>query len=423
MVIRLVAYATIVAVTCSLAAIGTTAAAEPKVAKVGIASTDKGPLQCPRGTEPSRAALGSRICVEIDGLKAWIAGTDGKPNDPAKIQLVIDGRPLPGLVPHLAGEQLLVFDLVYTSDETTRTEWNQIFRQKGLTRTVGVTVRLKPEAAFLESTEKIDLVVLPLVWLGIWGAVFLGLVAAFIPLARKSDLLRDAGPAPRPGPNPAAPPRKPFSLSRCQMAFWFFVILASYLFIGMITGNWESLTGQAAMLMGLSAATGVVARTVDVTKRNATETGQSRNSAEQATRQGRATVLVEEMAEITRKLRASPRPAAGELEVLRQNYAQKQAEQNTVLTRLHEIAQGLKSAERALTTPATEGPVLDLLSDSSGVALHRFQMAGWTLVLGIIFMAAVYRNLVMQEFSDALLFMMGISGGTYVAFKIPERPE
>ncbi len=422
MVTRVATYATLVSLSYWLIAAGAAAAAEPKVTKVGLASAEQG-LECRRGENRIQAGLGSRICVVVEGLKAWVAGAEGKPNDPTKVQLVIDGRPLQGLVPRLATDQFLVFDLVYTSDAATRAEWNQIFQEKGFSRTVGVTVRLKPDAVFLESPEKMELVVVPLGWLALWAVVFIGLFVLFVVLAAKSDVLRDAGPEPRPGPNPAKPPRKPFSLSRCQMAFWFFIILASYLLIGLITGNWESLTGQAAALMGLSAATGVAARTVEATKRDATQTEQSKNSADQATLQGRATTLVREMAEINRKLQAPAPPLPEDAEKLRQTYAQQQAEQNSVLSRLHEIAGGLKRAERTLTSPATEGPLLDLLSDTTGVALHRFQMAAWTLVLGIIFIAAAYRTLVMQEFSEALLFLMGISGGTYVAFKIPERPE
>lgn len=424
MTTQVIACAGIVSLICLSMGAGPAGAAEPKVTKVGLAKADKGAIGCERGVSPIQAGLGSSICVVVDGLKSWVAGGEGKPNDPTRVQLVIDGRPLQGLTPRLASDQFLVFDLAYSSDPATRDGWNQIFRQKGLSRPVGVTVRLRPDAAFLESAETVELLVIPLGWLALWALVFCGLLGLFLALAWKSDLLRDAGPDPRPGPNPADPPRKPFSLSRCQMAFWFFVILACYLFIGLITGNWESLTGQAAALVGLSAATGVAARTVDATKRTATQTEQSKNAADQATLQGRATALVEEMAAITRKLRATPAPsAAADVETLRQAYAQKQAEQNSVLSRLHEIAGGLRRAERALASPATEGPMLDLLSDTTGVALHRFQMAAWTLVLGIIFLAAAYRTLVMQEFSEALLFLMGISGGTYVAFKIPERPE
>jgi ABC-type sugar transport system permease subunit len=69
----------------------------------------------------------------------------------------------------------------------------------------------------------------------------------------------------------------------------------------------------------------------------------------------------------------------------------------------------------------TRGFVHDVLSDADGISLHRFQMFVWTLVLGIIFIASVYNNLSMPEFSSTLLGLMGISSGTYVGFKVQEK--
>jgi len=45
----------------------------------------------------------------------------------------------------------------------------------------------------------------------------------------------------------------------------------------------------------------------------------------------------------------------------------------------------------------------------------------WTLVLGVIFVGSVYKNLEMPEFSATLLGLMGISSGTYLGFKVPEK--
>jgi hypothetical protein len=69
----------------------------------------------------------------------------------------------------------------------------------------------------------------------------------------------------------------------------------------------------------------------------------------------------------------------------------------------------------------TRGFVRDVLSDVDGISLHRFQMFVWTLVLGVIFVASVYKTLSMPEFSTTLLGLMGISSGTYLGFKVPEK--
>ena len=64
--------------------------------------------------------------------------------------------------------------------------------------------------------------------------------------------------------------------------------------------------------------------------------------------------------------------------------------------------------------------LMDLLTDDNGqIAVHRYQIAGWTIVLGIIFVASVIRDLSMPEFNGTLLALMGISSGTYLGFKFP----
>jgi hypothetical protein len=61
---------------------------------------------------------------------------------------------------------------------------------------------------------------------------------------------------------------------------------------------------------------------------------------------------------------------------------------------------------------------LDILTDQDGVNFHRFQMAAWTLVLGIVFLRQVYNELAMPEFSPSLLMLIGISSGTYLGLKV-----
>jgi hypothetical protein len=69
----------------------------------------------------------------------------------------------------------------------------------------------------------------------------------------------------------------------------------------------------------------------------------------------------------------------------------------------------------------TKGFLTDIMSDENGISIHRFQMVGWTVILTLVFVHGVWTNLTMPEFSDTLLTLMGISSGTYVALKIPEK--
>jgi hypothetical protein len=81
-------------------------------------------------------------------------------------------------------------------------------------------------------------------------------------------------------------------------------------------------------------------------------------------------------------------------------------------------------------TPAGRRPATttgwwhDLVSDDRGaVALDRFQVVVWTLVLGGVFLTSVFWDLTMPEFSGTMLALMGISSGTYIGFKLPMKGE
>jgi hypothetical protein len=64
---------------------------------------------------------------------------------------------------------------------------------------------------------------------------------------------------------------------------------------------------------------------------------------------------------------------------------------------------------------------LDILSDESGVSFHRLQIVIWTLVLAVVFVVSVIVSLEMPTFDNTLLALMGISAGTYLGFKFPEK--
>ena len=102
------------------------------------------------------------------------------------------------------------------------------------------------------------------------------------------------------------------------------------------------------------------------------------------------------------------------LNAAKQNLTTKEAE-------LVQVDRQVSDAASALTKPVSEGFFEDILSDVNGVTFHRFQMVVWTIILGMIFGWSVWKRLAMPEFSDTLLALMGISAGTYLGFKFPER--
>ena len=77
--------------------------------------------------------------------------------------------------------------------------------------------------------------------------LLLGAVACWW-LARGTALLRDGNSS-----------DSPFSLGRCQMAFWFFLVAWAFLFLWLVTGRGDidTLTPEALALIGISAVTGL----------------------------------------------------------------------------------------------------------------------------------------------------------------------
>jgi hypothetical protein len=137
---------------------------------------------------------------------------------------------------------------------------------------------------------------------------------------------------------------RPFSLSRTQMAFWSFVVMAAYVFCWMITGELDTISDSVLALIGIGAGTALGAALIDST-----------------------------------------------------------------------------GADAAQPVQPSVGFLHDILSDGNGVSIHRFQMFAWTVILGGIFCASVYTDLSMPEFNATLLGLMGISSGTYLGFKFPEK--
>ena len=69
----------------------------------------------------------------------------------------------------------------------------------------------------------------------------------------------------------------------------------------------------------------------------------------------------------------------------------------------------------------SQGFLTDILSGTYGYRFHCFQICAWTVVLGLIFVATVYDNLVMPDFSATLLALTGMSAGTYLGFAFLEE--
>lgn len=342
------------------------------------------------GTAVRQAGLGEVLDVKVDHLDELLA--DG--NEQKKpIILYLDGRPLKNLAAYLsapASQGVLRFAL--TRSEDSRDSWAQLLGQPySHLRPTGVSVGLQGVSPVPSevSEGQFSLVVFSSGWLLAWLVVFLAILIGFFFLASRSDLIRDMGVQPPDGA------RRPFSLARTQMAWWFFLVLGTYLLIGILTGDFAtSVTSSVLVLLGISAATTLGAAAVDTSK--------SADPRRERDDQAVTAALQTDLATVSSAL-ATPAVAAD---------ASQRAAVQADIARIESQLRVARNESR--------GFLWDVLSDADGVNFHRFQLAGWTLVLGIIFVFTVWRDLAMPSFSETLLALMGISSGTYLGLKIPE---
>lgn len=71
--------------------------------------------------------------------------------------------------------------------------------------------------------------------------------------------------------------------------------------------------------------------------------------------------------------------------------------------------------------PKSQGFFKDILNDGAEPTLPRIQMVAWSVLLAVIFIWNVAFGFSFVEFDTNLLIMMGLVGGTYVAFKPVEN--
>jgi hypothetical protein len=287
------------------------------------------------------AGLGHRLTLTIRNFKTLLDAAGSC----SAVVLFINDRPMYGTKPISCEEQSGRIHYVLDrdpDDDKSDAVWHAILgKPKRYMREVSVSVG--PNDQFLyPSSVKFNLFVIPRVMFYVFLLILVVAVGGFIYLARRTSIIRSPVVAP-----PGA--MAPYSLSRFQMAWWFFLVIAGYVFMWMVTGELDTITESILALIGIGAGTAVGAAVID--------------------------------APPSPNAQPSPPPP-----------------------------------------PSSKSFFTDVLTDDQGnVGFHRFQMLAWTIILGVIFIVSVWEGLSMPEFSATLLGLMGLSSGTYLGFKLPEK--
>jgi hypothetical protein len=240
----------------------------------------------------------------------------------------------------------------------------------------------------------------PVAWGSAWLVIFLVLLVAFVVCALRTNIIRDGQ------PEPGAPDwRGTYSLSRTQAAWWFFVVLASYLFIGLVTGDFNnSFNGTALTLLAIGAGTALGSAAINVAKTSDKAALEAQTAREAATQdvarlQGQETTLKQEA--------DAESSGAKKAELIDKVAA--------VRTRL-----SARQSDHAKLLNQSENFFRDIVSDANGVSFHRFQVVAWTVVLTVVFVKDVISGLAMPDFNATLLGLQGLSAATFLGLKTTE---
>ena len=347
--------------------------------------------------------------VHLENLSKWVEANET--HDPNRLVPYLNGRAIRGNYPdelHVDRGRL-IYHLRITPEN--KDAWIDLLgAPDSYKKPVTLSVGLENGSAFDSVHERENMVPLTVIS-PVYGVVALLLILVTLVLllwlVRKTNIIRE------PGPPPISGKRRPYNLGRAQMAFWFFLVYASYTTLWLITGALDTITASLLALMGISAGTALGEALID----NGKDTAKS-NQVQDLTAQR----LAIEQAVTDVQAQVNDVNAAGATTVTEQTNRDLMTRQLVEgRTRLGQIDLQLRTLAADSAPTVSSGFLRDILSDGSGYSFHRFQIFAWTIVLGIIFVSSVYNNLTMPEFSPTLLGLMGLSAGTYIGFKFPEQ--
>jgi hypothetical protein len=390
------------------------------------------------------ARRGDAITIYVKHLHSWLKDplvTEHLPNNAKISDLVpfLDDVPLKGIHAEESFDGFVdeeTGDPVYAEEEgdkisrvhylrftlrrteTSKDAWTQVLNRPNFSRPMKVSVGFENGEQITtyvlpgrESDNTFIFTVIPAFsfWLGV--VIIVGAFLIFIYLARWTDIIRDTDAPLRPDK------RWPYSLSRTQMAFWFFLVIGAFFFLWVILGDTDTLNPSVLGLIGISAGTALGAAFANSAKpaAAASESDLPAVNLSQPRRKiriemGKLIVAAKEELKTLETARGKIDPAETDKLAANADAQTKKTQQITDLERQLDYFQW----------PAWKGVMYDLLSENNVIVFHRFQIFVWTIVLGIMFVANVYNQLAMPQFSATLLGLLGISAGTYVGFKIPE---
>lgn len=310
------------------------------------------------------------------------------------------------------------------ANKVNRADWDPVLRTPGISpkmqlavgiydgnRNIAHVMALPVGAETADPQLEFHLQLIAWDWWTISGLILLvGAIVGFLYLLLRSGIVRDTTCAVREDGLP------PLSLGRCQMAFWFFLVICAFYFLWLITGrgDTDTINDTILILIGISAGTALGSAIVS---ENGATTAAAKSDAAKAAYPNKIKDAQTTLAALKAdRNKIDPNDKAA--------ITAKDAE---IKEQAGKVA-GLEAELKDWRTKNRRQLLLDLLSEedtSAGqgrvITFHRFQIVVWTLILGVVFVSEVFTKLAMPVFDATLLTLMGISSGTYLGFKVSAK--
>lgn len=238
--------------------------------------------------EYAEIAIGSKVSFDVTTTQE-LMDEEGAP-EVTDLILFLDGQPLPGTHPVVesqtdeplssgSGEaeeknqepdSVVTFRLTFPvtrdlSSETGRASWKKLLAGMGKERKrMPVSMGLL-NGPPLPSTYKVGVVRLGGTRLAIFVVLAAALGFGFFLVASRTGALRDKEPPPK--DMSVEPTKRAYSLSRMQIAIWTLLVVYAYLFIWLITGDYNTEIPRTILaILGISAGTYATAAAIDKEK-------------------------------------------------------------------------------------------------------------------------------------------------------------
>jgi hypothetical protein len=225
--------------------------------------------------ERSRAAINDIITIKVENFKKYYQEVLCKDRDSScnpKLLLNLDGRRIAGISPESLNfnkeQGILSFRL--RRDSSNEEAWADLLSNpldfSSIDRRetkASISLENGGDSTPIATSKSFNLVRFKwghaTFWVGAIGAIFISLKSQV--KSGLKNLVRENGPEPE---NES----RPYSLGRCQMAWWSFWVFISYISLYMVTGASDTLNDSILGLLGIGAGTALGAALIDRDKDN-----------------------------------------------------------------------------------------------------------------------------------------------------------